>query len=60
MSPSLGETNCWQKRLSASEEMIAQMVIVMHKNLGAQVTLEETKKNEEPPMVPIIQIKKTL
>jgi hypothetical protein len=57
-TPSLGETNSWQKRLSALEGIMAQVVATMHKKLGAQVVAEETKKNEEPPMVPTIQTKK--
>ncbi len=37
---------------------MAQVVVTMHKNLGAHVVAKETKKNEEPPMVPTIQTKK--
>jgi hypothetical protein len=56
--PSSSETNSWQKRFIALEGMMAQVVAIMHKNLGAQVTTKEAKKSEELPMVPTIQTKK--
>ncbi len=55
---SSGETNSCQKRFSALEGMMAQVVAAMDKNLGAQVATKETKTSEEPPMVPTIQTKK--
>jgi succinate dehydrogenase hydrophobic anchor subunit len=51
MLPSSCETNNWKKRLSALEGMMAQVVVVIHKNLGAQVVAKETIKSEELPMV---------
>jgi hypothetical protein len=58
MHISSGETNSWQKRFNALEGMMAQVLVAMHKKLGTQVVVEETKKSEEPPMVPTIQTKK--
>jgi hypothetical protein len=58
MSPSSSETNSWQKRLNALKGMMAQVVVVMHNILGAQIATKEAIKSEEPPMVLTIQTKK--